>query len=71
VVFLSLIFGWFFLIPDEFSQLGKHALGGGLFISNLILWSESGYFDNSASTKPFLHLWSLAIEEQFYLIWPL
>lgn len=38
---------------------------------NFILWSEAGYFDNAADTKPLLHLWSLGIEEQFYIVWPL
>jgi hypothetical protein len=45
-------------------------VGGASFISNFYLWSESGYFDNIADTKPLLHLWSLGIEEQFYLVWP-
>ena len=64
-------FGWFSLLADEYKQLGKHIAGGATFISNLLLWQESGYFDNSAETKPLLHLWSLGIEEQFYIIWPL
>ncbi|WP_110631957.1 acyltransferase family protein [Pseudomonas sp. CC120222-01a] len=64
-------FGWFSLMVDEYSQLGKHIAGGSAFISNFVLLGESGYFDNSAETKPLLHLWSLGIEEQFYLIWPL
>lgn len=64
-------FGWFSLLTDEYKQLGKHMAGGAAFISNLLLWKESGYFDNSAETKPLLHLWSLGIEEQFYIIWPL
>lgn len=63
--------GWFLLFPDEFAQLGKHLFGGSTFISNFILLNESGYFDNSAETKPLLHLWSLGIEEQFYFIWPI
>ena len=46
------------------------AAGSG-FISNFVLWGESGYFDNAAESKPMLHLWSLAIEEQFYIFWPL
>ena len=65
------VFGWFALFPDEYRQLGKHLLGGAGFYSNFVFWSEAGYFDNSAETKPLLHLWSLGIEEQFYLIWPL
>ena len=72
VVLIScFVFGWFSLTPKEFSQLGKHIASGATFISNFSLWRESGYFDNSAETKPLLHLWSLGIEEQFYIIWPL
>jgi len=63
--------GWFNLLPNEFKQLGKHIAAGAGFSSNFILWNESGYFDNVAETKPLLHLWSLAIEEQFYIFWPL
>lgn len=66
-----LLFGWFALLNDEYKQLGMHAAGGSTFVSNFVLWGESGYFDNAAETKPLLHLWSLAIEEQFYLAWPL
>jgi peptidoglycan/LPS O-acetylase OafA/YrhL len=64
-------FGWISLLADEFKQLGKHVASGAGFVSNLVLRNESGYFDNAAVTKPLLHLWSLGIEEQFYLIWPL
>lgn len=64
------VFGWFALLPDEFKQLGKHIAGSTGFVQNLILWSESGYFDNAAETKPLLHIWSLGVEEQFYFIWP-
>ena len=63
-------FGWIALLADEFKQLGKHIAGGAGFVSNLVLRNESGYFDNAAATKPLLHLWSLGIEEQFYVIWP-
>ena len=65
------ILGWFALFSDEYKQLGKHIVASSGFISNIIFWQESGYFDNSAITKPLLHLWSLGIEEQFYVIWPL
>ena len=71
VMFFSLIFGWFSLLGEELSQLGKHIASGSAFIINFILVNESGYFDAAAETKPMLHLWSLAVEEQFYIIWPL
>lgn len=71
VLIFCLVIGWFSLTADEYKQLGFHAAGGALFIDNFIFWRESGYFDNPAETKPLLHLWSLAIEEQFYLVWPL
>lgn len=64
-------FGWFILLADELKQLGKHIAAGAGFVSNLVLWNEAGYFDSSAETKPLLHLWSLGIEEQFYIVWPL
>lgn len=63
-------FGWMALFAEEFKQLGKHIVGGASFLSNIVLLSESGYFDNAAHTKPLLHLWSLGVEEQFYIIWP-
>ncbi|WP_115707523.1 acyltransferase family protein [Legionella sainthelensi] len=71
VLLATLIIGHLFLTPIEYKKLGKHLLGGATFISNFILWHEAGYFDNSATLKPLLHLWSLSVEEQFYLLWPI
>ncbi|MES1981097.1 MAG: acyltransferase family protein [Pseudomonadota bacterium] len=71
VLIATFAFGWFALLADEYKQLGKHVASGAGFVSNLVLWSESGYFDNAAETKPLLHLWSLGIEEQFYIVWPI
>ena len=71
VLLAAYIAGWFTLLADEYGQLGQHIAAGAAFISNFVLWGESGYFDNSAHTKPLLHLWSLGIEEQFYIVWPL
>ena len=65
-----LAFGWFTMLPSEYSQLGKHIAAASIFTSNFRLLSESGYFDLAAEVKPLLHLWSLSIEEQFYLFWP-
>lgn len=63
-------FGWLVLLADEYKELGKHIAAGGGFVSNIVLWKESGYFDVAAEEKPLLHLWSLGIEEQFYIAWP-
>jgi peptidoglycan/LPS O-acetylase OafA/YrhL len=63
--------GWCLLLTHEYKQLGKHMAGAAAFVANFVLWGESGYFDHAAETKPLLHLWSLGIEEQFYLAWPL
>lgn len=63
--------GWVSLFDKEFEQLGKHVAGGAFFVSNLFLWAESGYFDTASEVKPLVHLWSLGIEEQFYIVWPL
>lgn len=71
VLISCLTFAWFALLADELNQLGRHVAAGAGFVSNFVLWSEVGYFDNSAETKPLLHLWSLSIEEQYYLVWPL
>src|SRR5690606_17192660 len=54
----------------EFQQLGKHVTAASVFAANFAFWRESGYFDTAAEFKPLLHLWSLGIEEQFYLVWP-
>jgi peptidoglycan/LPS O-acetylase OafA/YrhL len=67
---ITMAYGWLILLPDEFSQLGKHVAAGTLFIQNIVFWQESGYFDTAANLKPLLHLWSLAVEEQFYIFFP-
>ncbi len=66
-----LALGWFVMLADEYKQLGKHVVSGAGFIENFALWQEAGYFDASAESKPLLHLWSLGIEEQFYIFWPI
>jgi peptidoglycan/LPS O-acetylase OafA/YrhL len=71
VLVTIIIVGWFLCLADEYKQLGKHISAGAGFVSNFAFWHESGYFDGAAETKPLLHLWSLGIEEQFYIVWPL
>lgn len=71
VLAASLSIGWFALFADEYQMLGKHVASGAVFVSNFTLLNESGYFDPAAELKPLLHLWSLGIEEQFYIVWPL
>lgn len=71
VLVVCTVFGWFSLLPDEYAQLGKHIFGGAGYVENLVLRREAGYFDTSSSLKPLMHLWSLGIEEQFYLTYPL
>ena len=71
VVAVTAIIGWFSLFPDELVQLFKHISLTTLFIANFGFWQEAGYFDNTAETKPLLHFWSLGVEEQFYIVWPL
>jgi peptidoglycan/LPS O-acetylase OafA/YrhL len=64
-------YGLLVLFPTELSQLGRHVAASAGFVANLLSWSEAGYFDRAAASKPLLHLWSLGVEEQFYIVWPL
>ena len=71
VLYTCFFVGWYTLLGDEFKQLGKHILAGATFFSNIAFWLEAGYFDKASELKPLLHLWSLGVEEQFYICWPL
>lgn len=65
-----LAFSWLLLLSDEYRTLGKHVIGGAGFALNLLLYSDfNAYF--GVTTTPLLHLWSLGVEEQFYILWPL
>jgi len=63
-------FAWFALYASEFTGLGLHISSSAGFVQNFILLNEIAYFERSVDTKPLIHLWSLSIEEQFYLLWP-
>lgn len=71
VLSVSLAAGFLLQFPSEFRELGRQTAAGAGFVANLLFWSESGYFDAASQAKPLLHLWSLGIEEQFYIAWPL
>ncbi|MEL6810028.1 MAG: acyltransferase family protein [Bacteroidota bacterium] len=71
VLVLVFIVGYFLLIPSRFERLAQSTFFSSLSISNFFFWSEAGYFDGASDTKPLLHMWSLSLEEQFYLFWPL
>lgn len=71
VLAVILILGWFVLVDYEYSQLGFHTVAGATFTANFAFWAESGYFDTASELKPLLHLWSLGIEWQFYMLWPI
>lgn len=63
--------GWILLLPSDFVVLGRQIIGGSTFSANVVLWWQSGYFSPEAALKPLLHLWSLGVEEQYYLIFPI
>jgi len=64
------VLGLLILLPTELNGLGKHLEFSSLFLENFVLLSESGYFDHESFRKPLMHLWSLGVEEQFYIFWP-
>jgi peptidoglycan/LPS O-acetylase OafA/YrhL len=70
VLAACLAVGWHVLIPDEFQDLARHVLASAGFLSNWLLWHHNLYFATNADTRPLQHLWSLAVEEQFYIAWP-
>jgi len=71
VLSFTLAVGVTIFLQPELTSLAKNAIASAFFSANLMLLSEAGYFDLAAHLKPLLHLWSLGIEEQFYLVWPL
>src|SRR4051812_15686842 len=64
------IAGWFLLLNSELEALAGNIVAGLLSVANIKYWREVGYFDGAADLKPLLHLWSLGVEEQYYLVWP-
>jgi peptidoglycan/LPS O-acetylase OafA/YrhL len=70
VLLFTSAFGLLVLLPVELGGLGRHLFFSSFFAENFVLLSEAGYFDQDSFRKPLMHLWSLGVEEQFYLFWP-
>lgn len=71
VMFACVPFAWFWLLPDDLRQFSQSVAAVVVFASNILFWRQSGYFDTASELKPLLHTWSLAVEEQYYLVFPL
>ncbi len=70
VVVATLAVGAWVMVPGHFEDLGKSVAAQPLLVANFLFWRESGYFDTASEFQPLLHTWSLAVEEQFYLFFP-
>lgn len=71
VMLVSIPFAWFWLLPSDMKDFSQSLVAVTVFASNILFWRESGYFDTAAELKPLLHTWSLAVEEQYYVIFPI
>jgi peptidoglycan/LPS O-acetylase OafA/YrhL len=71
LIALALAAGWFILAPGDYAELGRSAAWSAVGLGNVFFYLNTGYFDAAADTMPLLHLWSLGVEEQFYLAWPI
>lgn len=70
VMLVCIPFAWMWMLPDQMKNFSQSLVAVSLFASNILFWQESGYFDAAAEEKPLLHTWSLAVEEQYYLLFP-
>jgi peptidoglycan/LPS O-acetylase OafA/YrhL len=71
VIFISIPVAYIFLTPSDLKDFSQSVIATVMFSSNLLFWYESGYFEAAAELKPLLHTWSLAVEEQYYVLFPL
>ncbi|MFD1160214.1 acyltransferase family protein [Roseovarius aestuarii] len=71
VMLVSVPFAWFWLMPRDLEGFADSMVAVTFFVSNFLFWLESGYFETTAELKPLLHTWSLAVEEQYYIFFPL
>ena len=71
VMAVCIPFAWFWLVPSDLVEFGHSLIAVSTFSSNFLFWSEAGYFGGPAELKPLLHTWSLAVEEQYYILFPI
>lgn len=71
VMLLTTVAAWLMLLPSDMKDFSRSLVAVCVFASNILFWRESGYFDTAAELKPMLHTWSLAVEEQYYVVFPL
>ncbi len=71
VMFVCLPFAWLWLLPEDMKSFSQSLVAVSVFASNVLFWKKSGYFDTAAEFKPLLHTWSLAVEEQYYVFFPI
>jgi peptidoglycan/LPS O-acetylase OafA/YrhL len=71
IMLICIPISWFLLLPYHLLEFSRSLIATTFFSSNILFWSESGYFANAAAEKPLLHTWSLAVEEQYYFLFPL
>ena len=70
VIVATILASYLLLLPREFREFGQSVFASTIYLSNILFYLESGYFDAASHLKPLLHTWSLSVEEQFYLIFP-
>jgi peptidoglycan/LPS O-acetylase OafA/YrhL len=71
VLLICIPFAWMWMLPSQMKDFSQSLVAVSLFASNILFWRESGYFDAAAEEKPLLHTWSLAVEEQYYVLFPI
>lgn len=71
VMLVCIPFAWMWMPPSQMKDFGQSLIAVSFFVSNILFWRESGYFDEAAEEKPLLHTWSLAVEGQYYILFPL
>ena len=71
VMFVCIPFAWMWMIPSQMKDFSQSLIAVSLFASNILFWRENGYFDGDAGENPLLHTWSLAVEEQYYVLFPI